>query len=54
MKTPIFYRAHGLWFLRIGGFILHAKDTRRHWVFYSERQRPAITVLGWRISVRSS
>lgn len=55
MKTPIFYHARGLWFARIGGVILHVKDTRRHRLYFSERNGygpRAITIFGWRISVR--
>lgn len=54
MKTPIFYRTTGLWFLRIGDFMLHAKNTRQHKLTFSERNgygRRALTVCGWRFSL---
>ena len=58
MKTfPYFYHTHGLWFIRFCGVMLHAKDTRRHHVFFSERMGygpRAITVFGWRVSVSLS
>jgi hypothetical protein len=55
MTGPLFFRQPGIWFIRMGSYVLHAKDVHRHRLFFSERNGygpRAVTLFNWRITVK--